>query len=445
MHMKDIRREAHNTLFHGFSHLPRFDQEYDWKAIDDVLQDAAKRMQNNYPYHHPLYVGQMLKPPHPVAQMAYGMAMEINPNNHALDGGRESSKMEKEAVKAIAAMFGFDEHLGHLTGGGTMANLEAIWLAGQIKPGKMIAASENAHYTHSRISSVLNIPFVAIKSDEKGQMDLGDLRHQLENHNIGTVVVTLGTTGSGSLDDLASIRQLQGEFHFRIHVDAAYGGYFILADKLSGYSKTQFNHIRHADSVVIDPHKHGLQPYGCGCIILKNPEEGQFYKHDSPYTYFTGDDLHLGEISLECSRPGAAAVALWCTQQLLPYVARGEFAGILDNCLQTARWLYAKITEDDRFKTILEPELDIVLWAPQGESLSAISEKSKVLFKVCASRDLHLALYNIPGSQLPDSWEGILKNQRTVTVLRSCLMKPEHWDWKDRIWEILSDSVDSID
>jgi hypothetical protein len=36
----------------------------------------------------------MLKPPHPLARAAYALAMGINPNNHALDGGRASSRME---------------------------------------------------------------------------------------------------------------------------------------------------------------------------------------------------------------------------------------------------------------------------------------------------------------------------------------------------------------
>jgi tyrosine decarboxylase/aspartate 1-decarboxylase len=81
-----------------------------------------------------------------------------------------------------------------------------------------------------------------------------------------------------------------------------------------------------ADSLVIDPHKHGLQPYGCGCVLFRDPAVGRFYKHDSPYTYFTSKELHLGEISLECSRAGAAAVALWATQQLLPLTPGGEFA-----------------------------------------------------------------------------------------------------------------------
>ena len=117
-----------------------------------VLSRVAERMADNYPYFHPLYAGQMLKPPHPLARAAYALAMAINPNNHALDGGRASSRMEVEAVREIARMFGWTDYLGHLTSGGTFANLEALWIAGQLAPGKRIVASEQAHYTHGRIS-----------------------------------------------------------------------------------------------------------------------------------------------------------------------------------------------------------------------------------------------------------------------------------------------------
>ena len=74
------------------------------------MNEVAAKMQDNYPYFHPLYAGQMLKPPHPIARAAYALATWINPNNHALDGGRASSAMEKEAVAQIAAMFGWKEY-----------------------------------------------------------------------------------------------------------------------------------------------------------------------------------------------------------------------------------------------------------------------------------------------------------------------------------------------
>jgi tyrosine decarboxylase / aspartate 1-decarboxylase len=152
--------DALRKLDAGFAELPPFVQEVPGNGrMAGVLAEAAERLHDNFPYFHPLYAGQMLKPPHPVARAAYALATWINPNNHALDGGRASSAMEKEAVAQIAAMFGLPTHLGHLTGGGTMANLEALWIAGQLHPGKKVLASAQSHYTHERISGVLKLPF----------------------------------------------------------------------------------------------------------------------------------------------------------------------------------------------------------------------------------------------------------------------------------------------
>src|SRR5215470_12164687 len=144
-----ILARALGKLDADFSHLPEISHSVAGaERMEDVLLALAKKLQDNYPYFHPLYAGQMLKPPHPVARLAYSLTMYINPNNHALDGGRATSALEKETVADIAAMFGWKEFLGHFCGGGTMANLEALWVAGQIHPGKKVLASEQAHYTH---------------------------------------------------------------------------------------------------------------------------------------------------------------------------------------------------------------------------------------------------------------------------------------------------------
>ena len=150
--------EALQTEFRDLPPLEAgFGSAVDSGAIAGVLAETARRLGDNYPYFHPLYAGQMLKPPHPVARAAYALAMTINPNNHARDGGRASSEMEIEAVDQIAGMFGWTEHLGHLTSSGTLANLEALWVSGQVAPGKRILGSEQALYTHERISGVLKL------------------------------------------------------------------------------------------------------------------------------------------------------------------------------------------------------------------------------------------------------------------------------------------------
>ncbi|MGD0921606.1 MAG: aminotransferase class I/II-fold pyridoxal phosphate-dependent enzyme [Terriglobia bacterium] len=429
---------ALDRLEAGFGELPRMAAPAsEIQAMESVLFDVAERLQDNYPYFHPFYAGQMLKPPHPVARLAYTLAMWINPNNHALDGGRASSAMEKEAVAEIARLFGWDTHLGHLCSGGTMANLEALWVAGRLRPGTTVVASEQAHYTHKRISGVLGLEFEAIPCDRIGRLDLEALQRRLEKSGIGTVVATIGTTATGSIDPLPELLALRERYGFRLHADAAYGGYFLLADNLTAASRRAYGRLGEVDSIVIDPHKHGLQPYGCGCVLFRDPTVGRFYKHDSPYTYFSSQELHLGEISLECSRPGAAAVALWATQKLLPLVKGGRFAQMLSLTRAAALALYDKLRADGRFVTAFPPELDIVVWVPRAGRVSEASEIARLIFAEAAQQHLHLALAELPVEFFDPAGAAMERDRDTVTCLRSVLMKPEHREWIDRIWEIL--------
>jgi tyrosine decarboxylase/aspartate 1-decarboxylase len=433
-----VLSEAIEMLDEGFAHLPPVKaQSPGTERLAEVLLATAERLKDNYPYFHPLYAGQMLKPPHPVARLAYSLAMLINPNNHALDGGKATSAMEKEALAEIAAMFGWKSFLGHLCSGGTMANLEALWVAGQLHRGKKILASEQAHYTHSRISAVLQLDFEAVPCDELGRMDPRALAKRLDQGDVGTVVVTMGTTATGSVDPLPEIFDLNKKYEFRVHADAAYGGYFALARNLARDAEAAFGRIGDADSIVIDPHKHGLQPYGCGCILFRDPAVGRLYKHDSPYTYFSSSDLHLGEISLECSRPGAAAAALWATQKLIPLSIGGEFARGLERGREAALQFHRKLQEDGRFATAFEPELDILVFAPRSNSLAESSARSRRIFEAAALRGLHLALAELPARFWKSHGLAEVEDRATVTCLRCVLMKPEHFDWLDAIWEKL--------
>ena len=434
-----ILYEALERLEDGFSELPDHDIDLDISALRTVMLEVAEKMCNNYPYHHPLYAGQMLKPPHPIARLAYMLAMWINPNNHALDAGRESSAMEKEAIAGIAKMFGWGSHLGHLCGGGTMANMEALWVSGRLNSGKMIVASDQAHYTHNRLSEVLHLPFQSIPCDSRAKMDLNALEDALKKGDVGTVVATMGTTAAGSIDPLPDILDLKAKYDFRLHADSAYGGYFILAENLDVEARTALDLMGEADSIVIDPHKHGLQPYGCGCVLFKDPSVGKFYKHDSPYTYFSSEELHLGEISLECSRAGASAVALWATMRMFPLTRKGKFAQSLENGRKAAIALFEKIRGDRRFLTPFPPELDIVIWAPLSGKASEISIRAKEIFEGTANKNLHLALATFPKTMLEKTWN-IDWDQEHVTCLRSCLMKAEHIKWVEHMWQLL-DSV----
>lgn len=437
----ELLHVALEKLEEGSVGLPAFTPSFDDDAVADVLGEVAARMQDNFPYYHPQYAGQMLKPPHPVARIAYALSLWINPNNHALDGGRASSAMEKECIVEIGRLFGWDAPLGHLAGGGTMANLEALWVAGRTHPGKRVIASQQAHYTHSRISEVLGIPFAPVAVDNGGRMDVSAIEALLANGDVGTVVVTIGNTGLGTVDPLPEILALRENYDFRLHADAAYGGYFGLASNIDEDTRAVFDRLGEVDSIVIDPHKHGLQPYGCGCVLFKDPAVGQLYKHDSPYTYFSSGDMHLGEITLECSRPGASAVALWATQRLLPPVPGGEFAAGLEASLRAARKLWQKLRKGSLFTPLMAPELDIVVYAVNATTSSEASRRAREVFDEAAKRELHLALIELPTEFVRRYAPDIVSDSDSMACLRSVLMKPEHEEWVERLTALLEASA----
>jgi glutamate/tyrosine decarboxylase-like PLP-dependent enzyme len=415
-----------------------FDRHASLDIPDDrfaaVFAEFTGRLRDNYPFFHPSYIGQMLKPPHPAAVAGYLTAMLINPNNHALDGGPATAQMEKEVVAQLAAMFGFDDHLGHLTTSGTIANLEALYVARELHPGRGIAYSAEAHYTHGRMCGVLGVSGTPVGVDSAGRIDLGELDAVLAGGRIGTVVATAGTTGLGAIDPVHEVLAVARRHGVRVHVDAAYGGFFTLLagpDGQAGLDPAPWRAIGSCDSVVIDPHKHGLQPYGCGAVLFADPDVGRFYVHDSAYTYFTSDELHLGEISLECSRAGAAAAALWLTLALLPPTPEGLGQVVAAGRRAALAWA-GLLRDSDLLELYQPPELDIVCYFPLtgGPRLSAIDAASARLLAdgMTDPRPVFLSTLRVTGAAMAARHPAVAADTDQGRILRSVLMKPESED-----------------
>jgi glutamate/tyrosine decarboxylase-like PLP-dependent enzyme len=398
----------------------------------------GSRLRDNYPFFHPRYAGQMLKPPHPVAVVGYLTAMLINPNNHALDGGPATAAMEREVVADLAAMFGMETHLGHLTSSGTIANLEALYVARETHPDRGIAYSADSHYTHARMCSVLSVEGHSVAVDRFGRMDLDALESLLRTGRIGTVVLTAGTTGLGAIDPIDGALPLAERYGVRLHVDAAYGGFFSLLGRHDGgdIPSAPWRAIARCDSVVVDPHKHGLQPYGCGAVLFRDPGVGRFYVHDSPYTYFTSGALHLGEISLECSRAGASAAALWLTLRLLPLTRDGLGAVLAAGRRAAVRWA-GLIASSEWLELYQQPELDIVTLYPRTgpHSLTTIDAASATMLELGMHDEadpVFLSVLRTDASAFAARHPGVAPDAGTARIVRSVLMKPEsemYVDW----------------
>jgi hypothetical protein len=169
---------------------------------------------------------------------------------------------------------------------------------------------------------------------------------------------------------------------------------------------------------VIDPHKHGLQPYGCGAVVFSDPSVGRVYAHDSPYTYFTSDQLHLGEISLECSRAGAAAAALWLTLRAV------DLKPVVSAARRAALAFADRIRASGVLALHLEPELDIVAYLPRAATVAEVDAASAAILRAGMEADdpVFLSTLLVAAEHLP----GLEPDAPGARILRSVLMKPEH-------------------
>ncbi|MBT8494101.1 MAG: aspartate aminotransferase family protein, partial [Deltaproteobacteria bacterium] len=172
-----------------------------------------------------------------------------------------------------------------------------------------------------------------------------------------------------------------------------------------------------------------LQPYGCGCVLFKDPTVARFYGHDSPYTYFTTGGGHLGEIALECSRPGAAAAALWATLRAVPLEPDKGLGDILAAGRRAAIAMADAIAAHDRLRLVLDPETDIVLFAPGGDRATAVTAATEKLFDAASANPgdpVYLAKMRVSSTWLAGHWKGLVCDADETVVARSVLMKPEH-------------------
>ncbi|MEZ4499433.1 MAG: hypothetical protein R2839_05035 [Thermomicrobiales bacterium] len=168
----------------------------------------------------------------------------------------------------------------------------------------------------------------AVPCHQSGRIDPDALEAELKQGRVGTIVATGGTTSISAVDDIVAVLGLAERYGVReIPVDAATADSFVcwLTNRMTPC--TQYLCRAAGDG---RGRQCGHRPTNMVCnhtvvdpVLFRDATVCRFYKHDSPYTYFTSDDLHLGEISLECSRAGAAAAALWATLRAFPLTAGG--------------------------------------------------------------------------------------------------------------------------
>jgi len=284
------------------------------------------------------------------------------------------ARMERQLVKWMATLVGYPETAGgDLTSGGSMANLTAIIAARETMEVRARDVENGCIYTtsdaHHCIDKALRAAGLAdanrrqVPMDRRFRMDVTALQEMIEaDKQAGLrpwlVIASAGTTDTGAVDPIAEIAQLAERHGLWSHVDAAYGGFFLLCEEgrqvLTGLGK--------AHSIVLDPHKGLFLPYGSGAVLVRDEEwlaRSQAYQADYMQDARKASGHYSpADLSLELTRP-FRGLRFWLPLRLF---GLAPFRAALAEKIWLARYFHVQLADTPGWEVGPYPELSVVTY-----------------------------------------------------------------------------------
>ncbi len=277
-------------------------------------------------------------------------------------GGPGAVRIENMLIRWMCELVGYPATaLGNLSSGGSIANLIAFVTARDSKEitsekvrKSVIYLTEQVHHcVHKaiRIGGMAEAVVRNVPMDDRFRMDAVALERMVEQDvaegkNPFLVVASAGTTDTGSVDPLDAVADIAEQHGMWFHVDAAYGGFFLLADVENPDGSTvkqAFKGIERSDSVAIDPHKGLFLAYGLGAVLIKNVEAqlaSHYYRANYMQdTFDANEELSPADLSPELTKH-FRGLRMWLPLQLLGIQ---PFKSALEEKVLLCRYFYEEI------------------------------------------------------------------------------------------------------
>lgn len=283
-------------------------------------------------------------------------------------------RIENMCIRWMCDLVGYPEGAaGNLTSGGSIANLIGLVVARDdsgIESGDferaVIYTTHQVHHCVIKAIKFAGLQEATIRTipmDEQFRMKTDALEEQIKKDKKNgliplTIFASAGTTDIGAVDPLDEIGDIARQNNLWFHVDAAYGGFFMLTD----HGKNVMAGIEKSDSITIDPHKGLFLPYGSGALLVKDGQK--LYESQHMTANYLQDTLKATEeaspadLSPELSKH-FRGLRMWLPLQLFGVQS---FRAALDEKLLLTRYFYDEIQEINGIEVGPEPELSVVFF-----------------------------------------------------------------------------------
>jgi aromatic-L-amino-acid decarboxylase len=280
------------------------------------------------------------------------------------------AQLEANVVRWFCQIMGYgSDSLGFLTSGGSLASFSAVvaarrkYLPEDFLNGT-IYASDQVHHSIQKAAMLAGFPTDNVRmigSDGSFRMRCDDLSQEIEKDQAAglapfLIVGSAGTTNTGAVDDFETLANLAERYGMWLHVDAAYGGFFMLTDR----GRALMRGIERADSIVLDPHKGLFLPYGTGSLLVRDGvalrRAHTVFADYMPAMQEEEDLVDFCQVSPELSRP-FRGLAIWLPIKLLGIE---PFSRNLDEKLDLTIWATQELKTIHGVQIVAEPQLSIV-------------------------------------------------------------------------------------
>ena len=246
-----------------------------------------------------------------------------------------SRELEKEVVAFFSNLFRAEEDnwWGYVTNGGSEGNLYGLYLARELYPKAIVYYSEATHYSVQKNLHLLNMPNIAIRAQDNGEIDYEDLEKTISiNRQMPVIILAnIGTTMTEARDDVGKMKTIFKHLaiqHHYIHVDGALSGsYAAFVDP-----RPSFDFADGADSIAISGHKFLGAPIPCGLVIAKKSHRDRIAR--------SIDYIGSLDTTISGSRNGHTPLFLWYT------ITKLGIAGLkkrTEDCLEVTAYAFEKI------------------------------------------------------------------------------------------------------
>ncbi|MEO6882899.1 MAG: aminotransferase class V-fold PLP-dependent enzyme [Bacteroidia bacterium] len=282
-------------------------------------------------------------------------------------------RMENMLLKWMSDLVDYPKDaVGNLTSGGSIANLIAIVSAKkahQIKSKDIektvVYLSEHAHHCIDKALRIAGLEECVkrhIPLDDNFRIipsELEKLIFQDKKNGLQPwlVIASAGTTDVGAVDPLDEIAEIAKINKLWYHIDAAYGGFFLMTK----HGKEKMKGIEKSDSLVMDPHKGLFLPYGLGAVLVRNKKaisDAHYYQANYMQDAVDCvDEPSPADLSPELTKH-FRGLRMWLPLKLL---GTKPFVAALEEKLLLANYFYQEI-KNIGFETGNVPDLSVVTY-----------------------------------------------------------------------------------